>query len=136
MDAKHPARKLAGQFFATTCLRQLERLEHTRSTQDKCTEWARRVCKAAKACRNSGVFHNEDVLTTQEICMFNLLSMYALTKRGVRALSPCVYLTSKVRGEYYYRTCEVRHTKMTHVTSMLKVRHKYLLRCIVRLYQS
>ena len=52
---------------------------------------------------------------------------------GVSALSPCVYLTSKVRGEYYFLTCEVRHTKTTHVTSTIKVRHKYLLRCIVRL---
>ena len=44
-----------------------------------------------------------------------------------------------MRGEYYYRTCEVRHTKTTHVTSTIKVRHKYLLtcRCIFRLsYQS
>ena len=37
-SAKHAARKLAGQFFAKTCLRQLERLEQARSTQDKSTE--------------------------------------------------------------------------------------------------
>ena len=37
-DAKHAARKLAGQFFATTCLPQLERLEHAGSTQDKSTD--------------------------------------------------------------------------------------------------
>ena len=85
-----------------------------------------------KVCRNSGVFYHEDVLTTQETRTFNLLLMYVLTKRGVSALPPCVYLTSKVRGEYYYCTCEVRHTKTMHVTSTLKVCHKYLLSCIVK----
>ena len=97
---------------------------------------ARRAFSAGKACRNSGVFHHEDVLTMQETRTFNLFSMYMLTKRGVSTLSACVYLTSKVRGEYYYRTCEERHTKTMHATSTLKVRHKYLLSCVMRLYQS
>ena len=67
---------------------------------------------------------------------FQLAFNVRVNKKGVSAVSLCVYLTSKVGGEYYYRTCEVRHTKTTHVTSTIKVRHKYLLRCIVRLYQS
>ena len=70
---------------------------------------ARRACNAGQTYKNSGIFYHEGALTTQETRTFNLLSMYVLTQRELSALPPCVYFTSKVRGEYFYSTCGVRH---------------------------
>ncbi len=37
-----------------------------------------------------------------------------VNEKGLSALPPCVYLTSKVRGEYYYRARHVRRLGVTH----------------------
>jgi hypothetical protein len=56
---------------------------------------------------------------------FPLAFNVRVDKRGLNALSPCVLPTFKVHGEYYYRTCEVRHTQTTHVSSTIKMCQKY-----------
>ena len=56
---------------------------------------------------------------------FPLAINVRVNKRGLNTLPPCVLPTFKVHVEYYYRTCEVRHTQMTHVTSTIKVCQKY-----------
>ena len=134
-DAKHAARKLAGQSFATTCLRQLERLEHAHSTKTKVlSKCARRACYAGKACRIPGYFTTKLYLPRKRLVRLTCFNVRINKKGGGTFSVRLSYFQSA--GEYYYRTCEVRHTKTTHVTSTIKVRHKYLLRCIEHLYQS
>jgi hypothetical protein len=87
----------------------------------------------AKHTAIPGYFPHEGVLTTQGARTLHLLLMYVLTKRWWAHFLRAYYLaTFKVHGEYYYRTCEVRHTQtthvsstITHVSSTIKVCQKY-----------
>ena len=104
------------------------------------SKFDRRACNADKTCKEfRGIFPRRRTYHARGF-YFPLAFNVRVNKRGVSALPPCVLPTSKMRGEYYYRTCEVSHTQTTNVFSTIKraseVQHWDMLRCIVLLYKS
>jgi hypothetical protein len=125
-DAEHAAWKLAGQFLATTWLDNL----HSWSTLgvrkiEVHRKFDRRTCNAGKTCNNFRVFSPRKRTYYARGSYFPLAFNVRVNKRGLNALPSCVLPTLKLHGEYYYRTCEVRHTQTTHVSSTIKVCQKY-----------
>jgi hypothetical protein len=85
----------------------------------------RRACNADKTYSNSRVFSPLGRTYYARGSYFPLALSIRVNKWGMKALPLCVLPTFKVHGEYYYRTCEVRHTQTTHVSSTIKVCQKY-----------
>jgi hypothetical protein len=85
----------------------------------------RSACNAGKTCSNSRVFSPRRRTYCARGSCFPLAFYVRVNKRGQSALLPCLLPTFKVHGEYYYRTCEIRQTQTTHLTSTIKVCQKY-----------
>ena len=124
-------------------------LAATISTRGALSEYARqkywvssigvRVTQAKHATISGGIFPRRRTYHARG-SYFPLAFNVRVNKRGVSALPPCALPTSKMRVEYYYRTCEARHTPTTNVISTIKSASEVLcwdmLRCIVLLYKS